>query len=405
LIREALALAGGVTGMRGTPGVLTPTGSAPIGGVATGEIVTDTIRESGYTIEAYRWVYGPGRRATFRPHMRLDGTLFTNFDDPALINGSTWPPNQFFYPGDHRGCVVAGTEVSGPTPHGVTLRHYEGEVVTIRCADGEHLTVTPNHPVLTRHGWVPAGSLGEGDEVVRSVPVDPASGLVPDDHEVPARVEDVAAAFSVAAGVVAYGVPVASVDFHGDGADGQVCVVWADRELVDRLDPTLREETGDDAFTLPYTDALVVTRDGGAGERVSRVRPSSLRGVSSSGHRSTLVWGSPGGGDELRVAAAAWLDTDRAKTSDDDVAVDVVAACERQDRLPAGMELGKVLSVERTSLFSGHVYNLSTGPAWYYANGILVHNCLCDFEPVLIEGDAVASVIEPGIVPATEGGQ
>lgn len=105
LIREALALAGGVTGMRGTPGVLTPTGSAPIGGVATGEIVTDTIRESGYTIEAYRWVYGPGRRATFRPHMRLDGTLFTNFDDPALINGSTWPPNQFFYPGDHRGCL------------------------------------------------------------------------------------------------------------------------------------------------------------------------------------------------------------------------------------------------------------------------------------------------------------
>ena len=105
LIREALALAGGVTGMRGVPGVLTPTSPAPIGGIATGEIVTDTIRESGYTIEAYRWVYGPGRRATFKPHQRLDGTLFVNFDDPALINGQTWPATQFFYPGDHKGCL------------------------------------------------------------------------------------------------------------------------------------------------------------------------------------------------------------------------------------------------------------------------------------------------------------
>lgn len=35
------------------------------------------------------------------------------------------------------------------------------------------------------------------------------------------------------------------------------------------------------------------------------------------------------------------------------------------------------MSVVRHTFYSGHVYNLSTENHWYFANGIIVHNCDC----------------------------
>jgi len=35
----------------------------------------------------------------------LDGTEFDNFDDPRLTNGSPFPPYDYYFPGDHTGCI------------------------------------------------------------------------------------------------------------------------------------------------------------------------------------------------------------------------------------------------------------------------------------------------------------
>lgn len=105
IIRQALALAGGARGLGGEPGILRPANLYPVGGVATGEIIMDGITEAGGGVEAFRWVYGPGRRSRFEPHHALDGVVFQNLDDSALVNRTGWPPFPHFYPGDHRGCL------------------------------------------------------------------------------------------------------------------------------------------------------------------------------------------------------------------------------------------------------------------------------------------------------------
>lgn len=105
IIRQALALAGGARGLGGEPGILRPANLYPVGGVATGEIVMDGITEAGGQVEAFRWVYGPGRRSRFDPHHALDGAVFQNLDDSALVNRTGWPKFPHFYPGDHRGCL------------------------------------------------------------------------------------------------------------------------------------------------------------------------------------------------------------------------------------------------------------------------------------------------------------
>lgn len=108
LVRQALARAGGATGLV-TSGdgsawlVLYPDGTPP-GGIATGEVVLGAIRDGGAEVDGFVWVYGPGVRNSFPPHAELDGVTFTNFDDPVLSNDSGWPETAFYCPGDHRGC-------------------------------------------------------------------------------------------------------------------------------------------------------------------------------------------------------------------------------------------------------------------------------------------------------------
>lgn len=110
MIRQAISRAGGTTGLvtqdGGTWIALADGGTRPAGGIGTGELIRDVLRDNGAGIEGYAWVYGPALRKTpFLPHQELDGVTFQNFDDDVLANTSGWPEVDFYFPGDHGGCV------------------------------------------------------------------------------------------------------------------------------------------------------------------------------------------------------------------------------------------------------------------------------------------------------------
>lgn len=106
LVREAVARAGGASGLEVVGEVALSRGSAPVGGIATGERVINLFEAHGEVVEAYQWVYGVYPRSRpFEPHMALDGLVFNNFDDASLTNTEGWPPVSHFVPGDHAGCV------------------------------------------------------------------------------------------------------------------------------------------------------------------------------------------------------------------------------------------------------------------------------------------------------------
>jgi hypothetical protein len=108
LIRESMARAGGLTAIRsgddGTWVPLTADGN-PVGGIATGTLITGVLKDAGGLIEAYIWDYGPGYRARpFEPHQELDGQTFASYDSEVLANNSNWPPFTSYEPGDHEMC-------------------------------------------------------------------------------------------------------------------------------------------------------------------------------------------------------------------------------------------------------------------------------------------------------------
>lgn len=396
MIRQAVTRAGGTIGVQ-TSGAgdawvaLRNAGTEPAGGIGTGEVLREALNVAGTSIEGYRWVYGPAARAhPFEEHEALDGQVVDNFDNAEWTADQSWTSFGFYFPGDHAGCVAAGTVVDAPGMSAATLRWYEGTLIDLDTASGEHLAITPNHPVLTERGWVPAGQLVEGDNLVRCVDAHGAARLVPHDDERPTRIEELVAARWVSSKVIARGVPVAAEHFHGDGLGGEVCVVLADSDLRSDGHPSLDEPTREHTFGSVSKLADGLAGASRAFEGLAAVRPPTFGLEGVSGDSSAFVECASVVEQPLSLRRAAWRDPDRPESLDDRVAIHATTLAQCQNGLSGFVEFDKLVHVDQRSGFAGHVFNLHTDQQWYVASGIIVHNCLCDIEPVVVDVSALA---------------
>ncbi len=158
-------------------------------------------------------------------------------------DGKVYPVDSGPRPPFHISCFPGHVLVSaGHRITAVTKRQFHGQVVVIRTASGQQLTCTPNHPILTGSGWVAAGLICEGDDVVRDLGVQWGVVRNDDRQDVPSRIEEVADALFSARSMHAREMPTTAEDFHGDGMEGQVAVVAADRLLHDWDRATLDQQ-------------------------------------------------------------------------------------------------------------------------------------------------------------------
>lgn len=343
----------------------------------------------------------------------------------------------------HDDCVVPGTMVSGPETNAALARDFEGEVVTLTTASGRDLTVTPNHPVLTRRGWKPAGLLEEGDDLVRGPRVDRGEVSGPDEDHMPARVEDFVRALTMMLPSGGLRVPGAAEQFHGDGsADSEVDVI----DVRDLLRHEVHAALGEPEAELQLEMAAGALSRGG---QVANGSGSSELGVAGLGgsphglvrngdlghpfigrHPATarlagLTPGSDGQASFLHPAGdrpagesgglGERIDAFTLAVSTQDLSVSgnnsvrivpvrrkfdpavlygsaegvrvyAETGADLLERLAGSMEFDRLVD-KRVSEYSGHVYNLSTVEGWYNANGITVSNCDCQPVPVASEDD------------------
>ena len=320
----------------------------------------------------------------------------------------------------HPRCFPAGAVISGPNIDAASRRWYDGELVILTTASGEKLSITGNHPVLTRRGWVPANMVGEGDYVVRSTLSQGAAPLViPNHHQVPALVEDVWRSLGMG-GLLR--MPTSPEDFHGDGVHGEVDVVLADGALARRglssIGEPLPHELLADAlgglaefYAQGSADKFDLRRGAATGCFVCGIglRPALLGGHLRDAHKARLAatsalhagvledaldWasrdpmllgervltgsGEVGAGDLLgidvvggpRWDAASSAVTVEGRARNASLGRDLV------ERLSGQVELDRVIDVRRVQ-WSGHVYSLTSSEGWLSANSLIVSNCDC----------------------------
>lgn len=286
----------------------------------------------------------------------------------------------------HDGCVVAGTRVSGPVAHTGYRRHYEGGIIQLATAAGYELTITPKHPVLTGRGWVPAGDLNVGDQLVSPVGVDGDVMRGPNEYQVPARIENVVGALDVMASSRRLTVPGTAEQFHGDGFDSEVDVVTVNDLFRNEFDTALIEPMSQLDFHRTALPCSFGSPDcPGVGE-LSLFSPgfgASGRSFMGGSELVGSLVGGHGGGAELASAAAV---ADRHARVAQPIfyggAGNAGGVADRK-RAFAGLVATDDLVDKRVGVFHGEVFNLSTSDGWYNANGITVSNCDC--EVVLVQ--------------------
>lgn len=403
---------------------------------------TDNVDRSFRESQARSWarVLTGAEDCAFCVLLASRGPVYTTAEDAGRLSASEAFKTSMaggYVNSYHPNCVVPGTMVSGPPSQVGYRRHYEGEIVTLVTAGGNELSITPQHPVLTDRGWVPAGLVNEGDQLVSSTRTDRTVVSGPDVDHVPSRIEDVVQALSVAEATVRRGVPGSAEQFHGDGFDSEVEVVSVKGLLWDEVDPALIEPSAEEHFEVA-PGVCSCGRLGGSGDCGLDFGPMADSGaphgvMSGPSLCGSLVVGHSAGADDSGLAPASGGQSGLIEPAVYNVSGYPVCAGHAEHALSVGVTTGKVLGdgeaairpvrvgrkfdppaldgnpetlrvfaelgadlLERQSGFvefdrvvdksvahySGHVLNLNTSEGWYTANGITVSNCDCLVVPV-----------------------
>lgn len=325
----------------------------------------------------------------------VDYLVFDAVDDDVIceeclaLDGLTWPRDEF--PGDlwpplHFNCFPPDTQVQGSFELGYRAS-YQGRMMRIETRQGNVLSVTPNHPIATPAGLVPACKLSEGDDLlayrsqVEPDPV-PPSRPTEDDQHGPTEIDQVFNALGES-GMLAR-CEVVPEHFHHDAAgfQGEIDVAVADGQLLHDIETAGSQAIRDLCFE-PVSVAECSHESCGptelALEGILGTPPCCPSGSELSSHNGIVAANSTPL-HSLRFGATPDLDTALSELTRDRGAGDPGLYRELLERYPGVVVLDQVVKVSEFD-WSGHVYDLQATSGYIVASGILCSNCRCDVIP------------------------
>jgi hypothetical protein len=209
----------------------------------------------------------------------------------AGLDGKQFPVGKGPVPPQHVNCLPGYALVSSRGRiSAVSKRWHEGYLCIITTASGRVLSCTPNHPVLTDRGWVPAGLVDERCRVVCDLGSERPARAENESEQAPARIEQVARAYSELPGVVFRRAPVSAEDFHGDGSEGEVEIVATDRGLRDEPDATSFDELLEGALQVGHIRPQSLSGPGALHQELFRSGPRGCA-VRRLQHPTPLIFG------------------------------------------------------------------------------------------------------------------
>jgi SPP1 gp7 family putative phage head morphogenesis protein len=196
--------------------------------------------------DSYRW-RAVGDYRTREMHKKLNGTI-QRFDNPPIAekNGARHHPGMF------PNCFPGNVIVDVSQAIQLFRVFYQGKLVCLKSR-GEVVELTPNHPMLTRRGWVPADLLNSSDEIA-CLPLERDYIGNNSKNECITTFGDFFESFGIHA---AESIPSILFDFYGDVFDGDVDKIVINPELLFYFNVILSEEISKFSFSCP--DSWIVT--------------------------------------------------------------------------------------------------------------------------------------------------
>jgi hypothetical protein len=277
-------------------------------------------------------------------------------------------------------CFLPGTLVSGRFVGALKAR-YAGPAREIKTARGQRLRVTPNHPVLTSDGWLPAGEIQEGQALLGYRGHENGSFLGLGDVDAqdrPASIEDVFQALSVQSAPLP--APYAMLNLHGDQVwtYGDVQVTGSYRELLLYRDARAAEERSE--FVLMTEPSMLSGVHALSPQRLGRqaisLAGSGRVGVGVLTSRPVGLGPKPGPHEMSSVGTSSELDAALGEVARQRAAGYPGVTAQLEERYPGLVEADQVVKV-RDIEHRGHVYDLQSPMGVLVADGIIASNCGC----------------------------
>ena len=317
-------------------------------------------------------------------------------------------------------CLPGETLVDAAMVRAVFRRWYVGPMVKIKTANGREFSATPNHPMLTKDGWIATGEIQEGDQLISSGwnKNARASRNQNVDHR-PATLRQIFGSLE-STRVIERNTTTTS-DFHGDGLESEVDILRANRELrVGDFTP-LYKPLLEDVFSftgqstsgfcslcgclLPINErpCLCFSSGGNPGLTESFLDPSGTKVNLSrdfgQGNSGNILFDNS---FYIDVGSSSWMDSPEfikvspsfGKRSTDTLLPKNSTNCFLVDtslgsNLSLGhscqIELDNVISVEFYS-FTGHVYNLETDCGYFTIDSLYTGNTIRAFNEGALDG-------------------
>ena len=362
-------------------------------------------QESGLWMAAYhkeqylgagvpRYVWSTSKDCDVRNgHKQLEGRVFTWSEGaPAKYMSCGEPCN----PHEDFQCLTGDSRIDfGGGIVKCFRRPYRGPLTELVTEDGRTLRATPNHPVLTAGGWKPIGCLNESDQLI-----DLSKDLLlvsPIEIDVDHRVSTIDEIFETLLeshpGKTFMG---SSKQFHGDGSDGYVDVVFPAWDL--RLDGKAGSEQGVSHLDFTGTNLFALARSHADKHPVALcARDISATNMGGSGQGFSFVKGHARHPDSICFGTIADNYPSLYEPPTDDAPFVTRSFGNGQFALPVkvgpddrtwvklqaigrGTPIGFSL---RHFDFSGYVYNLETELGYYTNSGLVVSNCRCVAKPLV----------------------
>jgi hypothetical protein len=329
------------------------------------------VRQTELGITEAIWLHSGGGKHPRPTHKRNSGKRYNvaeGWYDPEVKRN--------VFPGELINCFPGQSKIQFARNIEVAYRRfYTGELAFLVTESGKTLRATPNHPVLTKRGWVPISLVDVGDYIteIASDTIIPAVAESYVDNTVPSLVE----IFDSLArtGKVR---PRSSLGyFHGDAVcDSNVDVVDAARPLSFDSFELLRKSRENQIFTGSNYPRLAHSF---VSKLFTRGFFATARFVGFSGNffapfRTFFLHPQLVGFSERSSGSSCSQDTIKNRSS-----VDLKFFGESRETNPLFIlptKHSRVTHVDVTT-FDGHVYNLQTSDGWYVTGGIITHNCRC----------------------------
>lgn len=327
-------------------------------------------------------------------HWTLEGEI-VDVDD-EFSNGLKFPRQPGAAPEEVINCLLPGTRVRGNFVAGIKSK-YQGPAFEIKTSSGQHLKVTPNHPILTDKGFVPACELRVSDNLICDKSIIGTTFPEINEQNKPALVEDVFETLRIC--LSSTGSHLGTNNLHGDArfVIGEVDIVRPDSKLRNKVTIDLIKKIKD--FPLMKKLMSVSCLSGNSSLRfpLDRILISFSSLPSTDELVSEFIRIFPNGFPfmSLGIGLSSELNSFLHEPSVNITSTDAKLLSESISAYSAIIATDKIVEINEFR-FDGHVYDLQTDSGLLIAENIVQHNCRCTYMTFLPEDqEDIISNISP----------